>query len=117
MEASIEHDQEAGIEHNQETDAEFDPEVVTGPALKIGLRIGQEPRFRIIVKLIPKMNRPFPRTISRNLQIRGSAFRCLKMGDLATESRDPSAKPHIRDLESWLEDQSDEMGTPPGGEN
>ena len=80
QEASVEHDQEAGIEHDQETNAEFDPEVITGPTLKIGLRISQEPRLRIIIKMIPKMNRPIPRTISGNPQTRGSTFRCLKMG-------------------------------------
>ena len=80
MEASIEHDQEASVEWDLEADAEFDLEVNTGPALKVGLRIGQEPKLKIIAKLIPKMNRPIPRTISGNPQIRGSASRCLKMG-------------------------------------
>ena len=32
--------------------------------------------------------------------------------DLETESRDPSAKPPIKDLESWLEYQTDQLGTP-----
>ena len=80
MEASVEHNQEAGVEHNLEANAEFDPEVDTGPALKVGLRIRQEPKLKIIAKLIPKMNRPVPRTISGNPQIRGSASGCLKMG-------------------------------------
>ena len=80
MEAGIEHDLEAGIEHDLEADAEFDLEVNTRPTLKVGLRIGQEPKLKIITKLIPKMNRPIPRTISRNPQIRGSASRHLKTG-------------------------------------
>ena len=33
-------------------------------------------------------------------------------GDLVTGSRDPSAKPPIKDLESWLEYQVDQLGTP-----
>ena len=33
-------------------------------------------------------------------------------GDLVTESRDPSAKLPIKDLESWLEYQADQLGTP-----
>ena len=32
--------------------------------------------------------------------------------DLVTESRDPSAKLPIKDLESWLEYQADQLGTP-----
>ena len=79
QEASVEQNQEANVEHDQETNAAFNPEVATGPTLKIGLRIGQEVRLRIIIKLIPKMNRPFPRTISGNPRIGGSAFRFLKM--------------------------------------
>ena len=33
-------------------------------------------------------------------------------GDLVTESRDTSAKLPIKDLESWLEYQVDQLGTP-----
>ena len=33
-------------------------------------------------------------------------------GDLATESREPSAKLPIKDLESWLDYQADQLGTP-----
>ena len=74
METSIEHDQEAGIEHgpeasiehNLEVDTEFELEVNTGNALGVCLRTGQEPKLKIIIKLIPKMNRPIPKTISRN---------------------------------------------------
>ena len=33
-------------------------------------------------------------------------------GDSVTESRDPSAKLPIKDLESWLEYQVDQLGTP-----
>ena len=70
----MEHNQEAGIEDDPETDvecdleanAEFDLEVNTGPTLKVGLRIGQEPKLKIITKLICTMNRPIPRTISGN---------------------------------------------------
>ena len=87
MEASIEHDQETGIEHSPEAgiecdlevNTEFEPEVHTGNTLRVGLRTGQEPKLKIIIKLIPKMNRPIPRTISGNPQIRGSASRHLKM--------------------------------------
>ena len=32
--------------------------------------------------------------------------------DLVTESRDPSAKLPIKDLESWLEYHADQLGTP-----
>ena len=32
--------------------------------------------------------------------------------DLGTESRDPSTKLPIKDLESWLEYQADQLGTP-----
>ena len=33
-------------------------------------------------------------------------------GDSVTESRDPSTKLPIKDLESWLEYQADQLGTP-----
>ena len=78
MEASIEHDQDHRM-HDLEANAEFDLEVDTRPTLKVGLRIRQEPKLKIITKLIPKMNRPIPRTISGNPQIRRSASRCPKM--------------------------------------
>ena len=88
METGIEHDQEASIalspeasiECNLEVDTEFEPEVHTGNTLRVCLRTGQEPKLKIIVKLIPKMNRPIPKTISRNPQIRESASGCLKTG-------------------------------------
>ena len=38
-------------------------------------------------------------------------------GNLATESREPSTKLPIKDLESWLDYQADQLGPPPGGEN
>ena len=33
-------------------------------------------------------------------------------GNLATESRESSAKPFIKDLELWLDYQADQLGTP-----
>ena len=33
-------------------------------------------------------------------------------GNLATESREPSAKLPIKDLESWLDYQTEQLGTP-----
>ena len=38
-------------------------------------------------------------------------------GDSVTESKDPSDKQPIKDLESWLEYQVDQLGAPPGREN
>ena len=111
VKAGLEHDLVASIECNLEANAEFDPEVDTGPTLKVGLRIGQEPKLKIITKLIPKMNRAVPRTISGNPQIRGSASGCLKMG-IWWQSGDPSAELPIKDLESWQEYQVDQLGTP-----
>ena len=32
--------------------------------------------------------------------------------DLATESQEPSVKLPIKDLESWLDQQADQLGTP-----
>ena len=45
------------------------------------------------------------------------SFQMPEDGDLATESREPSAKLPIKDLESWLDHQVDQLGTPLGGEN
>ena len=66
QEAGIEHSPEASVECDLEVDTEFEPEVHTGNALGVSLRNGQEPKLKIIVKLIPKMNRPIPKTITRN---------------------------------------------------
>ena len=40
------------------------------------------------------------------------SFQMPEDGDLATESREPSAKLPIKDLESWLDYQADQLGTP-----
>ena len=80
QEASIEHSPEAGIEHDLEVNTEFKPEVHTGNVPGICLRTGQEPKLKIIVKLIPKLNRHVPKVISRNPQTRGLAAGHLKMG-------------------------------------
>ena len=40
------------------------------------------------------------------------SFWMPKDEDSGTESRDPSAEPPIKDLESWLEYQADQLGTP-----
>ena len=32
--------------------------------------------------------------------------------DLVTESREPSTEPPIKNLESWLDQQADQLGTP-----
>ena len=40
------------------------------------------------------------------------SFRMPEDGDLAIESREPSAKLPIKDLESWLDYQADQLGTP-----
>ena len=74
VETGVEHDQEAGIEHSPEASIEcdlevhieFEPEVHTGNTPGVCLRTRQEPKLKIIIKLIPKMNRPIPKTISRN---------------------------------------------------
>ena len=43
------------------------------------------------------------------------SFQMPEDGDLVTESREPSAKLPIKDLESWLDYQADQLGTPPVG--
>ena len=40
------------------------------------------------------------------------SFQMPEDGDLVTESREPSAKLPIKDLESWLDYQADQLGTP-----
>ena len=40
------------------------------------------------------------------------SFQMPEDGDLATESREPSAKLPIKDLELWLDYQADQLGTP-----
>ena len=74
VEAGIEHNPEAGIEHGPEAtvecdmgvDTELELEVHTENAPRVGLRTGQEPKLKIIVKLIPKMDGLIPMTISGN---------------------------------------------------
>ena len=70
-----EHGHEADIGHDWGTDTEPDPEAEIGPTLQIEYWHN----LKIVINLIPKVNRPFPQTISGNLWIGGSASRCLKM--------------------------------------
>ena len=45
------------------------------------------------------------------------SFRTPEDEESVTENQEPSIKLPIKDLESWLDDQADELGTPLGGEN
>ena len=49
---------------------------------------------------------------SQGPQNRRVSFRIPEGKDLATENREPSAKPPIKDLELWLDQQADQLGTP-----
>ena len=65
-EAGIEHDLEATVEGDLGVDTELKPEVHISNTLGVGLRTGQEPELKIIMKLIPEMDGPILRTISGN---------------------------------------------------
>ena len=53
-----------------------------------------------------------PQDHSQGPQNRRVSFRMPEGKDLATENWEPSIEPPIKDLESWLDQQADQLGTP-----
>ena len=53
-----------------------------------------------------------PQDHSQEPQNRRVSFRIPEGKDSATENQEPSVEPPIKDLESWLDQQADQLGTP-----
>ena len=66
VEDGVEHGPEAAIECDLGVKTELEPEVYAGNVLRVGLRTGEEPKLKIIIRLTPKMDGPIPRTVSGN---------------------------------------------------
>ena len=100
------------MEHDLRVDTELKLEVHTGNILGVDLGTEQELGPGITIKLAPKMNGPIFETIARDPKIGEVSFRIPEGEDSATENWEPSVKPPIKDLELWLDQQADQLGTP-----
>ena len=87
-------------------------EVCTGNILRVDLGTKQEPSPRITIKLAPKTKGPIFETIARDPKIGGSALGYLKARIWQQRTRNLSVEPPIKDLELWLDQQADQLGTP-----
>ena len=102
----------ASIERNPEADEEHVPEVDTGPILKGGLEIRQDPKAKIDAESISKMSGVHSPTHIQGLPNRWVSSCMPEDRDATIESEGRATEPSIEDLRDMARAPGGQLGTP-----